>query len=212
MEENHSKNRKWHPKPLKKHYLEKVFASRFRQVEKPYKTNGKQVFEKSGNTFEIPYKTNAKCMKCAPKWENGLQEHWKSIRFSLWITCWFSISRNLIKPMGSHTFSSTLPELRQASKTEGPARTGSPGQLIQILVKTPRPFSEARWRTRGEGFWLGHRLEQNDRLSSRMDPPREAAILRQVGAEIEGDGKREGDHFTSVSLTPPLTILTGYST
>ena len=37
----------WSPKPKKapedieKQYLEKVFASRFREVKKPYKTNGK---------------------------------------------------------------------------------------------------------------------------------------------------------------------------
>ena len=29
------------PKMIKKHYLEKVFATRFPNVEKPYKTNGK---------------------------------------------------------------------------------------------------------------------------------------------------------------------------
>ena len=33
MEENRSKRGKRPPKSLKKHYLEKVFASRFRQVE-----------------------------------------------------------------------------------------------------------------------------------------------------------------------------------
>ena len=31
------------PKSSKKHYLEKVFGSRFRNDEKPYKTNGKRM-------------------------------------------------------------------------------------------------------------------------------------------------------------------------
>ena len=35
---------KWTSKSLEKHYLEKVFASRFRSDEKPYKTNGKSIF------------------------------------------------------------------------------------------------------------------------------------------------------------------------
>ena len=39
-----SKIAKWPPKPLEKHYLEKVFVTRFREVEKPYKTNGKTTF------------------------------------------------------------------------------------------------------------------------------------------------------------------------
>ena len=44
MKEIWSKLAKWPPKPLEKHYLEKVFVSRFREVEKPYKTNGKTTF------------------------------------------------------------------------------------------------------------------------------------------------------------------------
>ena len=39
-----ARNRKMIQKLLKKHYLEKVFASRFRDVRKPYKTNGKTTF------------------------------------------------------------------------------------------------------------------------------------------------------------------------
>ena len=39
-----ARNRKMLQKLLKKHYLEKVFASRFREVKKPYKTNGKSTF------------------------------------------------------------------------------------------------------------------------------------------------------------------------
>ena len=39
-----AQNRKKLPKALKKHYLEKVFASRFREVKKPCKTNGKTTF------------------------------------------------------------------------------------------------------------------------------------------------------------------------
>ena len=39
------------PKSLKKHYLEKVFASRFREVKKPYKTNGKTTFPEVGKGY-----------------------------------------------------------------------------------------------------------------------------------------------------------------
>ena len=39
-----AQNRKKMQKLLKKHYLEKVFASRFREVKKHYKTNGKSTF------------------------------------------------------------------------------------------------------------------------------------------------------------------------
>ena len=44
MQEIWSKIAKRHPKTLKKHYLEKVFVSRFREVKKLYKTNGKSTF------------------------------------------------------------------------------------------------------------------------------------------------------------------------
>ena len=39
-----SKIRKIAPKTLKKHYLHKVFALRFREAAKPYKTNEKSTF------------------------------------------------------------------------------------------------------------------------------------------------------------------------
>ena len=35
MKENWTKMGKWHPKTLKKHYLEKVFATRSGEVKKP---------------------------------------------------------------------------------------------------------------------------------------------------------------------------------
>ena len=41
MEEIWSKNGKWPPKSLEKQYLEKGSASRFSEVRKHYKTNGK---------------------------------------------------------------------------------------------------------------------------------------------------------------------------
>ena len=47
-----SKNAKRHPKTLKKHYLEKVFVSRFREVKKPYKTNGKSTFPEAGKRYQ----------------------------------------------------------------------------------------------------------------------------------------------------------------
>ena len=50
-----SKNAKGHPKTLKKHYLEKVFVSRFREVKKPYKTNGKSTFPEAENAIRKPY-------------------------------------------------------------------------------------------------------------------------------------------------------------
>ena len=58
---------------IKKHYLEKVFATRFQNVKKPYKTNGKRGLSKCvknlikamenavspiGKKVEKPYKTN----------------------------------------------------------------------------------------------------------------------------------------------------------
>ena len=43
-----AQNRKRLPKTLKKHYLQKVLASRFRKVGKPYKTNGKTTFPELG--------------------------------------------------------------------------------------------------------------------------------------------------------------------
>ena len=41
------KIRKGAPKTLKKHYLHKVFAMRFREAAKPYKTNGKSTFSRA---------------------------------------------------------------------------------------------------------------------------------------------------------------------
>ena len=43
-ERNSVQIRKTASKTLKKHYLEKVFVSRFRAVEKRYKANGKSTF------------------------------------------------------------------------------------------------------------------------------------------------------------------------
>ena len=36
-------------KMIKKHYLQKVFGTRFQNVKKPYKNNGKQLFQKAKN-------------------------------------------------------------------------------------------------------------------------------------------------------------------
>ena len=41
-------------KMIKKHYLEKVFATRFQNVEKPYKTNEKHGFSKFKNALRKP--------------------------------------------------------------------------------------------------------------------------------------------------------------
>ena len=41
-------------KMIKKHYLEKVSASRFQNVGKPYKTNGKHGFSKCKNAVPEP--------------------------------------------------------------------------------------------------------------------------------------------------------------
>ena len=41
-------------KMIKKHYLEKVFATRFRNVENPYKTNENTVFQKRKNALRKP--------------------------------------------------------------------------------------------------------------------------------------------------------------
>ena len=48
MKEIWSKNAKGPPKTLEKHYLQKVLASRFRKVKKPYKTNRKTTFPEVG--------------------------------------------------------------------------------------------------------------------------------------------------------------------
>ena len=42
---------------VKKHCLEKVFATRFQNVEKPFKTNGKCGFSKAKTRCGNPYKT-----------------------------------------------------------------------------------------------------------------------------------------------------------
>ena len=42
------------PKTLEKHYLEKVFVSRFREVNKPYKTNGKSTFSEAEKRYQEP--------------------------------------------------------------------------------------------------------------------------------------------------------------
>ena len=42
------------PEMIKKHYLEKVFATRFPNVEKPYKTNGKHGFSKTKKALRKP--------------------------------------------------------------------------------------------------------------------------------------------------------------
>ena len=41
-------------KMIKKHYLEKAFATRFQNVGKPYKTNEKRGFSKSKNALRKP--------------------------------------------------------------------------------------------------------------------------------------------------------------
>ncbi len=42
---------------IKKHYLEKVFATRFQSVENPYKTDGNTVFQNAKTRCGKPYKT-----------------------------------------------------------------------------------------------------------------------------------------------------------
>ena len=42
---------------IKKHYLEKVFATRFQNVGKPYKTNGNVVSQNAKTRCGNPYKT-----------------------------------------------------------------------------------------------------------------------------------------------------------
>ena len=45
------------PKMIKKHYLEKVSATRFQNVGKPYKTNGNAVSQNAKTRCGNPYKT-----------------------------------------------------------------------------------------------------------------------------------------------------------
>ena len=149
MEENHPKNRKWHPKPLKKHYLEKVFASRLRQVEKPYKTNGKQLFDKSGNAFEIPYKNQCQMHEYWSKWGNGFQNHWKSIRF-------FIINHMLIhhvaKPYKTNGKSYILRS--SCSSLAGPGRSSGQGGGFSSVVEAAAGRAEG-WAGRPGRAGLG---------------------------------------------------------
>ena len=71
------RNRKKASKIIGKHYLEKVLAYRFRKIVKPYKTNGKPLFENSEIVFKIPYKTNGTLALFETKCEKGLQNHYK---------------------------------------------------------------------------------------------------------------------------------------
>ena len=61
-----SENAKVPSKTLKKHYLEKVFASRFREMKKPYKTNGKTTFPEVDNSYQKtlskPRSNEGKCV------------------------------------------------------------------------------------------------------------------------------------------------------
>ena len=52
-----SQDRKNGSKTLKKHCLQKVFASCFPKVQKPYKTNGKLIFPRGRKTHEKACKT-----------------------------------------------------------------------------------------------------------------------------------------------------------
>jgi hypothetical protein len=67
------------PKSSKKHYLEEVFATRFRDVGKPYKTNENTVFQNAKTRRQNPYKTLLKLIIFEPFSEKGLQNHQKSI-------------------------------------------------------------------------------------------------------------------------------------
>merc|ERR1712078_548749 len=69
-----SKIRKIAPKTLKKHYLHKVFALRFREAAKPYKTNGNSTFSSDRKsmpeTLENQWYSNSissKIRKIAPE-------------------------------------------------------------------------------------------------------------------------------------------------
>ena len=52
-----SQKRESASKMIKKHYLEKVFATRFQNVGKPYITNGNAVSQNAKTRCENPYKT-----------------------------------------------------------------------------------------------------------------------------------------------------------
>ena len=71
--------RKWHWKLSKKHCLEKVFATRFENIENPYKTNENNVFRNAKTRRENPYKTLLNLIIFEPFSEKGLPNHQKSI-------------------------------------------------------------------------------------------------------------------------------------
>ncbi len=64
---------------IKKHCLEKVSASRFRNSGKPYKPNGNKVFQNAKTQRGNPCKTLFKLIILEPFSENGLQNHQKAL-------------------------------------------------------------------------------------------------------------------------------------
>ena len=58
---------------IRKHYLEKVFATRFPNVGKPYKPNENKVWRVSISAIKNPYKTCLKMMDFEPKPQKGLK-------------------------------------------------------------------------------------------------------------------------------------------
>ena len=63
-----AENRKSALKMIKKHYLEKVFATRFQNVKKPYKTNGNTVSQNASKTLRKQWKCSfSKCKNVVEK-------------------------------------------------------------------------------------------------------------------------------------------------
>ena len=105
------------PKWLKKHYLEKVSATRFQNVENPYKTNGKWVFKNAKKRCKKPYKTNGTLMILSKKWKMDSRIITFLTVLLSFGTRKFAKSKNLIKPMENSLFHKSKNRSKKAYKT-----------------------------------------------------------------------------------------------
>ena len=67
--------RKMAQEVLEKHWLERVFATRFPNVKKLYKTNGKSRLPQVRELIQKAYETNRISVLSGPKTKKELQNH-----------------------------------------------------------------------------------------------------------------------------------------
>ena len=118
---------------MKKHWLEKVFASRFRKVKKPCKTNGKTRFQMSEFQVKKAYKTNGILALFGPKSEKGLQNHWKSSTYRSFLHRVFAKPKYLIKQMENPLCGKWISRCEKACKTNG---------ILPVLGQNPKKGSK----------------------------------------------------------------------